>query len=334
MEGDNNQYNSGNNPKKPIQNANSRIQNISNPANQHIGRKPTKSITNKEKDRDIIVNVFNSENENSEAITANVLSKESNKVSWLLLFINIAGIIFTGTIAWIAISQSKSAIKAATITDSTFKETKRYNDSSLAIQKLAFNSSNTDAIKREKREVERSKRESISLGAQIKSIKITQSQFENEHAPLLQINFTGENIGANRLKLNYTLFNLTTIPIKVITLTSACIINVIDSFKIPNLKFEKFEKEDITFNNYYVIKETPQPRVTYFNYKSDKQRIGYFEKGYLYLRVKGEITYVNLVTNKKRKYSYIVKLTYEKSNPPYQEFIYNENYNNKKTSVN
>ena len=128
--------------------------------------------------------------------------------------------------------------------ENTLKETKRYNKEYLDLQKDLFKSSENDSRKR-------STKDSLSLNAQLQSIKVIQAQFDKEHAPFLQISFTGENIGIKEITLNYNLANLTIIPIKVITQKVTAVLRSPDIFKIPQ---QKFQKEEITPNNYYVIK--------------------------------------------------------------------------------
>lgn len=99
-----------------------------------------------------------------------------------------------------------------------------------------------------------------------------------------------------------------------------------DSFKIIHPKFIKFKNYDIITNNYYVIKDSPQARIARINLKPDLI-VRLYEQGYFYIFIEGEIEYLNIITNTKRIYSYIAKLTYKKNEPLYQEFLLNDNYN-------
>ncbi|WP_295671751.1 hypothetical protein [uncultured Mucilaginibacter sp.] len=233
-------------------------------------------------------------------------------------------------------TSAKAAVFAAIIAKQTFDATKRYNDSSLAIQQKVFGETkeyNTGSFDIQKRAFEgssldskeRFKRDTTALGLQIQSLKQNQKQFIKQNEPYLQVYIDSISINKSiinykRADIFYTLVNLTPIPVKIISQKG----NEIFSFK-PPVNISNAPLVDAGDINYYVIKESPQNRkltITTNLYEEDIKNIMEGKWSTYWI---DEISYENLISGKIKTYKFSVKITRFNNRGTYSEFINNDN---------
>jgi len=202
--------------------------------------------------------------------------------------------IFTGGLYYSATKDSKTASNAATIADSTFKATKRYNDSSLKIQERVFKSNDSNSKK--------------SLKAQIASLKETQKDFGITNEPYLEITkaYIDTFVVGKFVYVNYIINNLGNYPVKIIGSKAYTAVRKTDPFKESSNKQSAFN--NLRIINQYVIKENEMgysdisPMIlTQGNYNAIT-KYGYFFWFF------GNIEYINLITKKKKEYRFSIKM--------------------------
>jgi len=323
MEGNTNQGNSTNNSENPIHNSDTSASDVANPANQQVLSAPAQTITHEEDGKTIVINVFIPQSENTEVIAANniardanAISKKSNDITRRGIRIN-AGLVFlTGILAWIAISQSNSAIRAAEIADSTLQATREYNTKSLKLQQDAFDSNNADAATREKREIERSKRDRLSLNAQLQTIKETKNEFEIENQPFLQVNKISIDtfkVG-EKCQVTFNLYNTGKLPARIIVMNANFgFFYTKSSLKVPHPP--KYPK--IKIGN-YIGGQTSEKLTVTGGTEFNQETINAVTKGEVYILLAGKCSYINIAD--KNQYIYYFKYKLFKD-PSYHEEI-------------
>ena len=194
-----------------------------------------------------------------------------------------------------------------------FNESKRYNNGSLSMQQKTFESNNKDSR-------ERFMRDTSALGLQIKSLKQSQDQFLKQNEPYLQVYIDSLYFVGNRVRVVYTLVNITSIPVKIISEKTDIRFSPIE----PIIKDKDLQPSaDI---NYYVIKESPQTRtITPMDSLSINER-KWITEGSNFTYWKAVFDFQNLISGKIKKYSFYVKLTKLKDRRTYADFISNDNY--------
>lgn len=266
---------------------------------------PKRQKTNKIKNTKVeIVSVPNIDN--SETIKANDISKGANKIAFWSNVLSLLLFIITLIVGWISFFQYKSSISASQIAQKTFEITKRYNDSSLAIQQRTFKENNADGIKRNKIDSENSQSAAKSIDAQINTLNETQKEFDIENRPFIQIIDIGFDTLASgkNVVISYNIRNYGKQPVKI--LNSKIQVIYWYSRGKPPVSNEGYSNQII--NSYlgggvnFGIKTN-----TMLLTKTDSVAI---KNGIRVFYINGIMPFRNVVNNKESKYLYTYKVYY------------------------
>lgn len=253
-------------------------------------------------------------------------------IAFLMLLVTAALAWFTFGLYQSATEDSGTAKTAATISQQTFDASKKYNDSSLAIQAKLFDETKTynrgsldiqqkSFVGNNKDNKERFIRDTTALGLQIKSLKQNQAQFIKQNEPYLQVYIDSMGVAANNtIQIFYTIVNLTPIPVKIIAHKSAG-----TAWNSPPPPIAPDKMAGSIDNNYYVIKESPQSRKYTFPIKLEDKIAQNVKNGTMFFYWISEIKYQNLISQKTKSYIFEVKLTKLKNGATYTDFISNDN---------
>lgn len=224
--------------------------------------------------------------------------------------------------------QSKAATDAATTAEQTLTETKKFDSTTLANQKTSDKAAKDSATKRYYRDKEAFKdqmdfykKQKVGVDAQIQAIADNQNEFIAQNKPYLQIEVDSIYIQYGEIFVRYNLYNLSNTPVKITDILGN------DPFPhgedTPDTITEK-NMSHRPFSNLYVIKGSPQLRhfasIHPYNDRICKAMSSGIEKVYM----QEVFWYTDLINQKKRKYSYFVRITFTPGKPSV-DFITNEN---------
>ncbi len=173
-----------------------------------------------------------------------------------------------------------------------------------------------------KRDVnERFKRDTTAIGLQIRALKQNADQFTQQNEPYLKVAIDSVFIRYGKLGFDYTILNLSNTPARVIGENASV---EVSAFKPLTFRYY----EPVSPGEFYVIKESPQPKeFTLINCTPDQ--IKWVMNGTYSIYWNCTFKYINMVSDEKRIYAISAKITRRGKNAPYQEFSENSNKTDK-----
>jgi hypothetical protein len=162
-------------------------------------------------------------------------------------------------------------------------------------------------------------RDSISLQAQIDALNETQKQFDIEHRPFIKIKIDTVLMVTSNVTFDYTLSDLTNMPVKIISSSSAI-------FAGPNVPvFDIRFLKNTNIIDEYLVKDTPIFGKLSFNIPINDEFIKLIRQRQIYWYVWGKIKYESLSSHKIYLYEYKMMVSYFANGNMYEKFLYNDN---------
>ncbi|MEX8549257.1 MAG: hypothetical protein V5804_16775 [Mucilaginibacter sp.] len=286
----------------------------------------TSNSTNGANGSDII-----NESANIRANTVNQWDiKTSEVIAIAAVSVNIVLAIFTYFLFEKASAQTKAAIisanaaiKADSIAEQSYTLSNNIFKSSDSANKVSFNETKrlNDNIIIENRK--RSKRDSLSLNAQLQTLTASQKEFEVGNEPYLQIVKPSFSIANNKhIVIQYSIENLGNYPIKVLVNHPGVSMDfnpnflALNEYMFKNTKI--VPKENIVINR-YITKDKPFDFGVIIDRPITDKLENVLKDEKSFLVIEGFIIYQNLVTKNKKIYKYMFSVningvTYTKIN--------------------
>lgn len=253
----------------------------------------------------------------------------ANIISSFALVVSIVLAFYTYKVFQIANSQNESVIKSASASvksaetaENTLKETKRYNKEYLDLQRELFKSSDEDSRKR-------SQRDSLSLNAQIKSIKENEKEFKIGNIPNLQMGdietISLENSRQGQFDAN--IYNLGKQSVKSLSIQMQIYGRPKKDSTLFMRSFIKIPIAPVTVLN-YLNPQKPTKITFHSNQNSADTIVGFMKKKFIVFIV-GNVRYINYTNNKVRNYTFVLDYKYNQPGVLALDFLYNENTDDK-----
>jgi hypothetical protein len=284
--------------------------------NQIVNHRTTAA---KKKKTTIVKIVSVPQKDNTEAIAANTIAKGANTISIWAVAVNIFLFLITLALAYISYRQYKSSDDAAKTANLTLAETRKFNSTTLANQKISDRKS--DSLDRIKSMHDDSvfEYQKKSLNAQIDAIKENQKEFEIENRPFIAIaNIIGDTPIINR-RMNYSAYlaNTGKQPAFIIS-TNYQFITTYDSTytNMDNIpKIPGIEHSFVT--NHELI-----PVLGNSSYIANKETVEYSKSHPMFTYFRGIIAYRGITKNKKYLFKFIYRNHFDKYGKLVQKTVY------------
>jgi hypothetical protein len=302
-------------PDKPIPNSQAPIPDTNTP---HGGQEANKRgvVTNHESrhNKPQIIDIANIPKidvvEGVQAIEiarkANTIAEKANTISKSSTIANFCLLVCTVILAAAAIWQYGSANSAAKTAQQTLIETKKFDSTTLANQKVSNRKIDSiDSVKNE-REVATFNLQKSGLTAQIKALQQTQKNFEIENQPFLEADDVTVSLFEMgiQMQVQLTVKNVGAFPVQVINVTNGTAIGAV----APTVKsIINIAKANYFPYETYISKESPAIW-TYDAQMVDVNKYNSVKNGQFFVWIGGVITYKNLATQKVRYYTFLKKM--------------------------
>lgn len=284
---------------------------------------------------EVIVTFPENKEGNEQAIIANFISSEANRIAEKAnslfiksVIVNAILLVATLIIAGSAIYQYKTSQSAAHIAQETLDSAKSYNKQSVNAQRKSTDKLDSSEKEKFKRDTATFNLQKNAFNNQIKAIEETQKEFKVEYEPYLQLNDFSLRSVPNKLSfiIDFNINNLGKQPIKIIKTTNYVRIDTIPVERM--IKKVPFTATKVTGHHYvdnviYVFsKEAPSsmPMGPYSNDVFDN-----ILNGSVKIYFWGKIEYINLSTGKKKEYDFAVYIMYPYEEKSYKS-LYEKNY--------
>lgn len=220
-------------------------------------------------------------------------------------YLSLSGLIVNIILAAVAIyvlfltrRQTQASIDSVAVAKQVFEDSKKYNEETFKFQKQQAE----DALADTKKQFEL---QNAVIQSQIKALEDTQTRFEIENEPYLEIKNYSVLMTSSTSEINivWEFTNFGKHPVKIYESRQYYSYN--EGYTVNDL-VQLLQTKSFIPSNKYISRESPSKSLNLVPSTAEERPTVYANRIHPFLSV-GEVHYINLITNKKKLYRYVAQ---------------------------